>query len=184
MHPALKDPGVVHIWYNIPLCTIFAQQSNGDASRTKLPDSKSSPQSITNFEGGFLIYSVWRFPGSYQKTIRGPQPPGPAEVGLSILRCYQFSQSFSRNQVLSIPWTTQLVHTCSNPASCMALAHLGQFIFNCGNSVTQFNSHDGQDCIGPIKIIQPGDSPFRISLSAFHIYWPPSITWGLFPPVN
>ncbi|MBW0478645.1 hypothetical protein O181_018360 [Austropuccinia psidii MF-1] len=23
MHPVLKDPGVVHIWYNIPLCTIF-----------------------------------------------------------------------------------------------------------------------------------------------------------------
>ncbi|MBW0563363.1 hypothetical protein O181_103078 [Austropuccinia psidii MF-1] len=23
MHPVLKDPGVVHMWYNIPLCTIF-----------------------------------------------------------------------------------------------------------------------------------------------------------------
>ncbi|MBW0580386.1 hypothetical protein O181_120101, partial [Austropuccinia psidii MF-1] len=36
MHPVLKDPGVVHIWYNIPLCTIFAQQSNGDIFRTQL----------------------------------------------------------------------------------------------------------------------------------------------------
>ncbi|MBW0575518.1 hypothetical protein O181_115233 [Austropuccinia psidii MF-1] len=26
-----------------------------------------------------------------------------------------------------------------------------------------------------------GDSPSRISLSAFHIYWPPFSTWGLFP---
>ncbi|MBW0586763.1 hypothetical protein O181_126478 [Austropuccinia psidii MF-1] len=83
--PALKDPGVVHIWYNIPLCTIFAQKSNGDIFRTKLHDSKSSHQSITNFEGVFSSYSVWQFPGGYQKTIQGPQPPGPAGIGLSIL---------------------------------------------------------------------------------------------------
>ncbi|MBW0545234.1 hypothetical protein O181_084949 [Austropuccinia psidii MF-1] len=40
MHPVLKDPGVVHIWYNIPLCTIFSQQSNGEIFRTKLSDPK------------------------------------------------------------------------------------------------------------------------------------------------
>ncbi|MBW0471211.1 hypothetical protein O181_010926 [Austropuccinia psidii MF-1] len=85
MDPTLKDPGVVLIWYNIPLCTVFAQQSNGDVFRTKLCDSKSSPQSITNFKGGFFSYSVWQFPGCYQKTVQGPQPPGPAGVGLSIL---------------------------------------------------------------------------------------------------
>ncbi|MBW0493525.1 hypothetical protein O181_033240 [Austropuccinia psidii MF-1] len=51
MHPVLKDPGVVHIWYNIPLCTIFAQQSNGDIFRTQLQCLKSSTQSITNFKG-------------------------------------------------------------------------------------------------------------------------------------
>ncbi|MBW0547207.1 hypothetical protein O181_086922 [Austropuccinia psidii MF-1] len=85
MHPVLKYPGVVHIWYDIPLCTIFAQQSNGDILRTKVGDSRSSPQSITIFEGGSFSYSNWQFPGSYQNTIRGPQPPGPAGVGLSIL---------------------------------------------------------------------------------------------------
>ncbi|MBW0491257.1 hypothetical protein O181_030972 [Austropuccinia psidii MF-1] len=37
----------------------------------------------------------------------------------------------------------------------MSLAQLGQFIFHCGNSITQFNSQDGQDCIGPIQTIQP-----------------------------
>ncbi|MBW0466946.1 hypothetical protein O181_006661 [Austropuccinia psidii MF-1] len=31
----------------------------------------------------------------------------------------------------------------------MALALLGQFIFHCGNSITQFNSQDGQICIDP-----------------------------------
>ncbi|MBW0506898.1 hypothetical protein O181_046613 [Austropuccinia psidii MF-1] len=119
MHPALKDPGVVHIWYNIPLCTIFPQQSNGETFRIKLHDYKSSPQPFTNLEGGFFSYSVWPFPGCYQKTIRRSQPPGPSGVGLSILirtilreilRGYQLFKSLSRNQVLSIPWTTQLVH--------------------------------------------------------------------------
>ncbi|MBW0537501.1 hypothetical protein O181_077216 [Austropuccinia psidii MF-1] len=187
MHPILKDPAVVHIWYNIPLCTIFAHQPNGEAFRTKSLYSKSSTQSITNLKEDFFSYSVWQFPSGYQKTIRRPQPPGPAGVGLSILirtilrAVIRGYQSFSRNQVLRITCTTQLVHTGSNQASCMALAHLGQFIFHCGNSVTQLNSQDGKNCIGPIQTIKLDDSPSRISLSAFHIYWPPFITWGLFP---
>ncbi|MBW0582137.1 hypothetical protein O181_121852 [Austropuccinia psidii MF-1] len=45
MHHILKDPEVVHIWYNIPLSTMFAQKSDGDIFRTKLGDSKSSPNS-------------------------------------------------------------------------------------------------------------------------------------------
>ncbi|MBW0582309.1 hypothetical protein O181_122024 [Austropuccinia psidii MF-1] len=40
MHPVLKVAGVVHIWYYIPLCTIFAQQLNGDAFRTKSHNCK------------------------------------------------------------------------------------------------------------------------------------------------
>ncbi|MBW0586214.1 hypothetical protein O181_125929 [Austropuccinia psidii MF-1] len=83
-----------------------------------------------------------------------------------------------------IPQTTQLVHTGSNQASCMTLAQLSQFMFHCGNSVTQFNAQDRKNCIGPIQTIQPDHSPSRISLSAFHIYWPPFITWGPFFPVN
>ncbi|MBW0510408.1 hypothetical protein O181_050123 [Austropuccinia psidii MF-1] len=137
MHPILKDPKVVLIWYNIPLCTIVAQQSNGDIFRTKLSDSKLSPQAITIFEGGPFSYSVLQFPGSYQMTIWGPQPHGPGGVGLSILirtilgeiiRVNQSFQSLSRNQVFSIPCTTQLVHTGSNQAPYMAL---GQFVFHC-----------------------------------------------------
>ncbi|MBW0519951.1 hypothetical protein O181_059666 [Austropuccinia psidii MF-1] len=30
----LKVAGMMHIWYYIPLCIIFAQQSNGDVFRT------------------------------------------------------------------------------------------------------------------------------------------------------
>ncbi|MBW0478646.1 hypothetical protein O181_018361 [Austropuccinia psidii MF-1] len=44
MHPILKDAGVVHIWYYIPLCTIFTQQSNGDIFRTQFHDYKSRSQ--------------------------------------------------------------------------------------------------------------------------------------------
>ncbi|MBW0541106.1 hypothetical protein O181_080821 [Austropuccinia psidii MF-1] len=62
--------------------------------------------------------------------------------------------------------------------TCMSLSQLRQFIFYCGNSITQFNSQDDQNFIDPIQTIQPDDSPSRISLSVFHIYWPPFITWG------
>ncbi|MBW0489480.1 hypothetical protein O181_029195 [Austropuccinia psidii MF-1] len=44
MHPVLKVAGVVHIWYYIPLCTIFAQQSNGEVFRTIFRLSKSRSQ--------------------------------------------------------------------------------------------------------------------------------------------
>ncbi|MBW0483104.1 hypothetical protein O181_022819, partial [Austropuccinia psidii MF-1] len=44
MYPVLKVSGVVHIWYYIPLCTIFAQKLNGDISRTIFHDSKSRSQ--------------------------------------------------------------------------------------------------------------------------------------------
>ncbi|MBW0491751.1 hypothetical protein O181_031466 [Austropuccinia psidii MF-1] len=81
MHPVLKVPPVVHIWYNIPLCTIFAQQSNGDTFRTQLHDSESSPKSITNFKGGPFSYLTWQFPGGYQKIIQGPNHLALQELG-------------------------------------------------------------------------------------------------------
>ncbi|MBW0589909.1 hypothetical protein O181_129624 [Austropuccinia psidii MF-1] len=80
MHPVLKVAGVVHIWYYIPLCTIFDQQFNGDVFRTQFHLSKSRSQnpkpismkdSLTNQSGN-------------QKTIQGSQSPGPAGVGLAI----------------------------------------------------------------------------------------------------
>ncbi|MBW0527093.1 hypothetical protein O181_066808 [Austropuccinia psidii MF-1] len=39
-----KNSGMVHIWYNIPLSTNFAQQYNGDVFGTKLCHSNSVPQ--------------------------------------------------------------------------------------------------------------------------------------------
>ncbi|MBW0472206.1 hypothetical protein O181_011921 [Austropuccinia psidii MF-1] len=43
----LEVAGVVHIWYYIPLCTIFAQQSNGDVFRTHFHLSISRSQNPT-----------------------------------------------------------------------------------------------------------------------------------------
>ncbi|MBW0505850.1 hypothetical protein O181_045565 [Austropuccinia psidii MF-1] len=47
MHPVLKVAGVLHIWYYIPLCTIFAQKFNGDVFRNKIHLSKSRSQNPT-----------------------------------------------------------------------------------------------------------------------------------------
>ncbi|MBW0543813.1 hypothetical protein O181_083528 [Austropuccinia psidii MF-1] len=102
--------------------------------------------------------------GGYKKTFPGPQPPGPAGVGLAILsglfqgpfsEVIHHSISFQGSKYFNTTWTTQLAHTGSNYSTCMSLAQLGQFIFHCWKSITQFNFKDGQDCIGPIQIIKP-----------------------------
>ncbi|MBW0590680.1 hypothetical protein O181_130395 [Austropuccinia psidii MF-1] len=43
----LEVAGLVHIWYYIPLCTIFAQQFNGDVFRTKFHNPISRSQNPT-----------------------------------------------------------------------------------------------------------------------------------------
>ncbi|MBW0587722.1 hypothetical protein O181_127437 [Austropuccinia psidii MF-1] len=97
-----------------------------------IPNQVPNPSPISKEDCSAI--SVLKFPEGYQKTTQGPQPPGPAGVGLSIflrtilrviLRGNQTFQSLSSHQILSIPWTTQLVHTGSNQAFCMALAQLG-----------------------------------------------------------
>ncbi|MBW0526160.1 hypothetical protein O181_065875 [Austropuccinia psidii MF-1] len=47
MHPVLKVTGVVHIWYYIPLCTIFAQKFNSEVFRNKSHLSNSRLQNPT-----------------------------------------------------------------------------------------------------------------------------------------
>ncbi|MBW0569088.1 hypothetical protein O181_108803 [Austropuccinia psidii MF-1] len=46
MPSVLGVAGVVHIWDYIPLCTIFAQQSNGDVFRTHFHPSISRSQNL------------------------------------------------------------------------------------------------------------------------------------------
>ncbi|MBW0478121.1 hypothetical protein O181_017836 [Austropuccinia psidii MF-1] len=104
MHPVLKVAGVLHIWYYIPLCTIFAQQFNGDVFRTQFHLSKLRSQNPTPIsKEDFLTHQ-----SGNQKTIQGSQPPGPAGVGLAIsfrITPRAFSEvihnfnQFSRHQV-------------------------------------------------------------------------------------
>ncbi|MBW0593816.1 hypothetical protein O181_133531 [Austropuccinia psidii MF-1] len=104
MHPVLKVTGVGHIWYYIPLCTIFAQKSNADLFRTQFHVSKSRSQNTAPIlKEDFLTHQ-----SGNQKTIQESQPPIPAGVGLeisfrSIPRAFSevihnFNQ-FSRHQV-------------------------------------------------------------------------------------
>ncbi|MBW0581422.1 hypothetical protein O181_121137 [Austropuccinia psidii MF-1] len=44
MYPVPKDTAVVHIWYNIPLCTIFSQRSKFDVLKTQICHINSIPQ--------------------------------------------------------------------------------------------------------------------------------------------
>ncbi|MBW0563563.1 hypothetical protein O181_103278 [Austropuccinia psidii MF-1] len=64
MHPVLKVAGVVHMWYYIPLCTIFSQQFNGDVFRTQFPLSKSRSQIPTPISKEDLLThqsgNLWR----------------------------------------------------------------------------------------------------------------------------
>ncbi|MBW0556681.1 hypothetical protein O181_096396 [Austropuccinia psidii MF-1] len=118
MHRILKVPQVVHIWYNTPLCTIFAQQSNGDIFRTKLSDTKSIPKSITNLEGRFFSYSVWQFPGSSQKIIQAPQSPCPAVVGLPFSHQDYSKETFQRLSIFSISFKeSSTQHSLDNSIS-------------------------------------------------------------------
>ncbi|MBW0574899.1 hypothetical protein O181_114614 [Austropuccinia psidii MF-1] len=72
MHPVLKVAGVVHIWYYITLCTIFAQQFNGDVFRTKFNVSKSRTQSpmpiLKEDSAAHQAGNPWQLSEDYSRT--------------------------------------------------------------------------------------------------------------------
>ncbi|MBW0491822.1 hypothetical protein O181_031537 [Austropuccinia psidii MF-1] len=85
MHSILKDQEwcIYGIIYHYAPFSLRNQMVTLSGPSYMIPNEV--PKSITIFKGGLLSYSVWQFLGGYQKTIPGPQPPGPAVVGLSIL---------------------------------------------------------------------------------------------------
>ncbi|MBW0576034.1 hypothetical protein O181_115749 [Austropuccinia psidii MF-1] len=163
MHPVLKVAGVVHIWYYIPLCTIFAQQFYGDVFRTQFHLAKSRSRNPTPiFEAGLLNSSVWQSMGVIRRLFNDPNHLALQELGWqfhsglfqgAFSEVINYFNQLSRHQVFNTPWTAQLVHTGVNQSTCMYLAQLGQFIFHFGSSVTQFKIQDGQNCIDPIQTI-------------------------------
>ncbi|MBW0467550.1 hypothetical protein O181_007265 [Austropuccinia psidii MF-1] len=116
MHSVLKDRewciyGIIYHY-----APFFAQQSNVDTFRTQLRNSKSSPKSIIIFKEGLFSYSVWQFPGGYQKTIQGPQPPVPADFGLSFTQFSDVINFFNNCQGIKysaflgqLNWSIQVV---------------------------------------------------------------------------
>ncbi|MBW0562748.1 hypothetical protein O181_102463 [Austropuccinia psidii MF-1] len=109
MHPVLKVAGVVHIWYYIPLCTIFSQQFNGDAFRTKFHDSKSrsqNPMPISKEDSSAHQSGIpWRLSEDYSRT--STTWPCRSWVGnyfritpRAILRGYSSFNQLSRQKVL------------------------------------------------------------------------------------
>ncbi|MBW0593245.1 hypothetical protein O181_132960, partial [Austropuccinia psidii MF-1] len=109
MHHVLKIAAVVHIWYYIPLCTIFAQQFNGEAFRTKFHDSKSRSQNPTPISkedsSAHQSGNPWWLSEDYSRT---PTTwPCRSFVGnyfriipRAILRGYSSFNKLSRQQVL------------------------------------------------------------------------------------
>ncbi|MBW0506491.1 hypothetical protein O181_046206 [Austropuccinia psidii MF-1] len=72
MYPVLKVAGVVHIWYYIPLCTIFAQQFNDDIFRTNFHVFKSRYQNTTPISkedpSAHQSGNPWRLSEDYSRT--------------------------------------------------------------------------------------------------------------------
>ncbi|MBW0520173.1 hypothetical protein O181_059888 [Austropuccinia psidii MF-1] len=131
------------------------------------------------------------FHGGYQRTIQGPQSPGPAGVGLAV----QFRIIQKGTFLRGITSFQSVVKAASTSAS------LGKFnwsiqvilmypVWPWPNWVNSFPLWQFSPTVQfprwlelyfPNSDNTAGDSPSRISLSAFHIYWPPFSTWGLFP---
>ncbi|MBW0531096.1 hypothetical protein O181_070811 [Austropuccinia psidii MF-1] len=98
------DYGMVHIWYDIPLCTNFAQPSNCYGFRTKL-----SPKIHNPFQ---RVFSVIQFCNSWWVPEDHPRTPTtwPCRgwvvfflfriISRKISRGYQASNNLSRHQLL------------------------------------------------------------------------------------
>ena len=128
--------------------------------------------------------------GSNQKTIQGSQSPGAAGVGLAIhswlfqgpfSEYINYFNQFLRHQVFQYSLDNSIGPYRWQSINLYVLGPIGPIHI----PLWEF-SHTAQisrwpDLYWPNSDNTAGDSPSRISLSTFHIYWPPFSTWGLFP---
>ncbi|MBW0574462.1 hypothetical protein O181_114177 [Austropuccinia psidii MF-1] len=71
MDLSLGEPGVVHVWYYIPLWTIFPHQFNGEALGTSFSDFQSSPQAKNPLQRKVSApqsYNPWWLPEDHFRT--------------------------------------------------------------------------------------------------------------------
>ncbi|MBW0590813.1 hypothetical protein O181_130528 [Austropuccinia psidii MF-1] len=150
--PSLWEPGVKHIYGIIYHYEPFSlRNSIVMVLGLHFSISNQVPKPITHLKARLQPLSL-TIHGGYQKTIQGPQLPGLPGVGYLIPAVFPqgntgpgfFKGNFKRLLIIQIScqgikhsstsWTTQFIHTGSIWTTCMALAHLGPFVFHCGNS--------------------------------------------------
>ncbi|MBW0552446.1 hypothetical protein O181_092161 [Austropuccinia psidii MF-1] len=107
--------------------------------------------------------------GGNQKIIQGPQPPDSAGVGCQGIKYF------------NTPWKTQLVHKGDNSINLYVFGPIGPIQSSTVGLQSQSSISRWAELYWPISDNTASDPPSRISLSVFHIYWPPFSTWGLFP---
>ncbi|MBW0482833.1 hypothetical protein O181_022548 [Austropuccinia psidii MF-1] len=171
MHPVLKVAGVVHIWYYIPLCTIFAQQFHD--SKIKVPKSNS------HLEGGLFSSSFWQSMVAIRRLFKDPSHLALRELG------WQFNSGLLKGPFLRGITSFQSVFNAESTS-----ASLGQFNFSIQlilkypvwPSPKWANSFPLWQFSPTVQVSRwpelywlnsdntAGDSLSRISLSAFHIY--------------
>ncbi|MBW0582334.1 hypothetical protein O181_122049 [Austropuccinia psidii MF-1] len=164
MHPVLKVSGVVHIWYYIQLCTIFAQQLNGDIFRTQFYLSKSRSQNPTPILNEDLLThhpgNPWRksedhsrIPTTYP--CRSWVGNFIQDYSKGILRGYTSFQSVVKESSISIllgqlNWSIQ---ASINQPLCTWPIWANSY------STVGIQSHssiqDGHICIDPVQTIHP-----------------------------
>ncbi|MBW0524383.1 hypothetical protein O181_064098 [Austropuccinia psidii MF-1] len=189
MHPVLKVTGVVHIWYHIPLCTIFAQQFNGDFFRRKFQNSNSrsqNPKPILKED-----FSTHQSGNPWQQSEDHSRIPITLScrswlaISFRIIpRAFSeviqsFNQS-SRHEVFQYSLDKSIGPYRHQSINLYVLGPIGPI----KSSTVGIQSHSSisrwPELYWPNSDNTAGDPPSRISLSVFHIYWPPFSTWGLF----
>ncbi|MBW0476682.1 hypothetical protein O181_016397 [Austropuccinia psidii MF-1] len=142
MHPVLKVAGVVHIWYYIPLCTIFARNSMVTLAGLNFIFPNEIPKSNAHFEEGFFNSSVSQSMAAIRRLFTDPNLLALKKLGWKFIQDYSqwlflevlshFNQ-LSRHQVFQYsldnsigPYRRQFNQpVCSCP--------------NWANSISQFN---------------------------------------------
>ncbi|MBW0590593.1 hypothetical protein O181_130308 [Austropuccinia psidii MF-1] len=97
VNPILKVGGVVHIWYYIPLCTIFAQKFNDDAFRTDFHLSISWAQNTTPISKE--DYSTHQSDNLWWKSEDSPRTPTTCICRILVGKLFRIIQKgkFSRD---------------------------------------------------------------------------------------
>ncbi|MBW0488145.1 hypothetical protein O181_027860 [Austropuccinia psidii MF-1] len=128
--------------------------------------------------------------GGNQNIIQGPQPPDSAGVGLEIsLRIIPraFSEvipsfnKLSRNQVFQYSLDNSIGPYRNQSINLYVLGPIGPIY----SSTVGIQSHSSisrwPELYWPNSNNTASDPPSMLSLSVFHINWPPFSSWGRFP---